>query len=162
MRVQEYMTSNLLHINLDKCCFMYFPPRNKFLKTQVYDKNTRNDRNKKSPTQKKKNTVKPNIANSGISLFINQNPIKETVEARFLGVIFDPLLNWNTHITELNKKLQVSFAILKRITPYIPDKNYKNLYHTLFEPHLGYCISVWGSARRKLIEPLFTLQKSDP
>ena len=45
------------------------------------------------------------------------------------------------------------------MTPYIPHKNYKNLYHTLFESHLGYCISVWGGAKRKLIEPLFTLQK---
>ena len=30
--VQEYMYSNLLHINLDKCCFMYFPPTLKHLK----------------------------------------------------------------------------------------------------------------------------------
>ena len=59
MRVQEYMTSNLLHIYLDKCCFMYFPPRNKFLKTQVYDKNTRNDRNKKSKTKKRKIQLNP-------------------------------------------------------------------------------------------------------
>ena len=47
-KVEEYMTSNLLHINLDKCCFMYFPPKNKFL-TQGCDKNMLNNRkNKKS------------------------------------------------------------------------------------------------------------------
>ena len=112
----------------------------------------------KSNSQKNK-TRKRTVAISCISLFIDQNPVKESTEARFLGVIFDPLLNWSAHIAELNKKLRVSIAILKRITPYIPDKNYKNLYHTLFESHLGYCISVWGGAKRKLIEPLFTLQK---
>ena len=39
-KVEEYMTFNLLHINLDKCYFMYFPvpPKSKFL-TEGYDKN---------------------------------------------------------------------------------------------------------------------------
>ena len=29
--VKNYMTSNLLHINLDKSCFMHFPHKNKNL-----------------------------------------------------------------------------------------------------------------------------------
>ena len=41
MSVQEYMYSNLLHINLDKCCFVYFPPTLKHLKgTGVCPSNT--------------------------------------------------------------------------------------------------------------------------
>ena len=59
--------------------------------------------------------------------------------------------------TTLNK---VSFAKIKPICPYIPAENYKNIYHTLFESHLSYCISVWGGARKKLIEKVFVLQKS--
>ena len=38
-RINEYMFSNLLHINLDKSCFMYFPPKRKFLKNRHADKN---------------------------------------------------------------------------------------------------------------------------
>ena len=38
-RVQEYMYSNLLHINLDKSSFMYFPPSRKYLKTDTSRKN---------------------------------------------------------------------------------------------------------------------------
>ena len=30
--INEYMLFNLLHINLDKSCFMYFHPKRKFLK----------------------------------------------------------------------------------------------------------------------------------
>ena len=74
--------------------------------------------------------------------------------------MLDPLLNWNAHIQHLTKKLKVSFAIIKRICSYIPAENYKNIYHTLFESHLSYCISVWGGARKKLIEKVFVLQKS--
>ena len=31
-QINEYIFSNLLHINLDKSCFMYFPPKRRFLK----------------------------------------------------------------------------------------------------------------------------------
>ena len=33
------------------------------------------------------------------------------------------------------------------------------MYHTLFESHLTYCISVWGGAAKSYIEKLFILQK---
>ena len=74
-----------------------------------------------------------------------------------LSECLDPLLDWKAHIQHLAKKLKVSFATLKRITPYIPRINYKSIYHTLFESHLAYCISVWGGARKKLMEKVFTL-----
>ena len=74
--------------------------------------------------------------------------------------MLDPLLSWKAQIQHLTKKLKVLFAIIKRICPYIPSQNYKSIYHTLFESHLPYCISVWGGAKRKLIEKIFVLQKS--
>ena len=41
-RVQEYMYSNLLHINLDKSSFMYFPPSCKYSKTDTSRKKSQN------------------------------------------------------------------------------------------------------------------------
>ena len=95
----------------------------------------------------------------GMNVLIDNVPVKEVTEVRFLGVVLDPLLDWKAHIQHLAKKLKVSFATLKRITPYIPRINYKSIYHTLFESHLAYCISVWGGTKKKLIEKIFTLQK---
>ena len=97
---------------------------------------------------------------TGINISINNISVKEATEVRFLGVMLDPLLSWKAHIQHLTKKLKVSFAIIKRICPYIPSQNYKSIYQTLFESHLSYCISVWGGAKRKLIEKIFVLQKS--
>ena len=93
----------------------------------------------------------------GIKIFL---ALKEVTETRFLGIIFDPTLDWNAHIKSLLKKLKTSFAIIKRISSYIPPENHKNIYHTLFESHLSYCISVWGGTKKKLIDRIFTLQKS--
>ena len=57
------------------------------------------------------------------------------------------------------KKLRTSFAIIKRISSYIPTANYKSIYHTLFESYLSYCISTWGRARKKLVDQVFIRQK---
>ena len=94
-----------------------------------------------------------------IKLFIGRNQIKEVTDTKFLGIQFDPMLNWSTHIETLRKKLITCFAVIKRISAYIPIINYKNTYHTLFESHLSYCISVWGGAKKSLINKLFTVQK---
>ena len=69
------------------------------------------------------------------------------------------LLNWNAHIKHLKSKLKTSFAIIKRISPYVTSNNHKQIYHTLFESHLTYCIPTWGGAKKTLIDQIFTLQK---
>ena len=48
---------------------------------------------------------------------------------------------------------------LCRIRRCVPKKLYKDLYHTLFESHLGYGISVWGGVSNNKLEPIFITQK---
>ena len=69
------------------------------------------------------------------------------------------MLNWSTHIQALRKKLISCFAVIKCISTFIPRENYKDIYHTLFESHLSYCISVRGGANKSLMNKLFTVQK---
>ena len=148
-RINEYMFSNLLHINLDKSCFIYFPPKRKFLKNRHADKRCRSARNTSIEAVEKTNAT----------IYLGENIVKEVTEVRFLGVIFDPLLQWSAHIQYLKKRLRTSFAIMKRISSYIPTANHKSIYHTLFESHLSYCISTWGGAKKKLVDQVFVTQK---
>ena len=99
------------------------------------------------------------IEKTGIIISIGKTALKEVTETKFLGIIFNPILNWNAHIKHLKSKLETSFAIIKRISPYVTSNNYKQVYHTLFESHLTYCIPTWGGAKKKLIDQIFTLQK---
>ena len=151
LRIQGYMYANLLHINIDKSCCMYFPPNRKYI-------NFSNAKPKKN--KGKGSTSDPAIEKMGIEIYLGSASLKEVTETRFLGVIFDPTLDWNAHIKSLLKKLKTSFAIIKRISSYIPPENHKDIYHTLFESHLSYCISVRGGTKKKLIDRIFTLQKS--
>ena len=123
--IRSYMKSNLLHINLDKSYYMHFPP-----KAKAYTGLTEHS-----------------ILDT--SIYIGQVKIKEVKEIKFLGVTIDNKLSWDTHITYLAKKLRAMVAVINRISSYIQPKNYKTLYHTLFESHLSYCISVWEGVSDK-------------
>ena len=64
-----------------------------------------------------------------------------------------------TYINYLNKKLACSAGMLNHIKDNIPTHLHKTLYHTLFESHLAYGISVWGGISHNKLLPLFKTQK---
>ena len=129
--VTGYTLANKLHINLDKTCFMYFHPKN-------YKVN--------------ENAERPAIV-------LNGTEIKEVSETKFLGVTIDDKLSWEPHISALTKKLKCCTGQLNRIINHIPKELYKNLYHTLYESHSGYGITVWGGISSVKLRPLFIAQK---
>ena len=49
--------------------------------------------------------------------------------------------------------------ILNTIKDNIPDDLHKSLYHTLFESHLTYGITVWGGVTNNKLLTLFKLQE---
>jgi hypothetical protein len=128
--VSNYMKANKLHINRTKCCYMYFNP------------------NKKHASY-----------NEELTLTINNNDIELVHEAKFLGVIIDDKLSWTPHIQNLTKKLKCHIGCINRIKNNIPSGLHKQLYHTLFESHLTYGITVWGGGTYSKLEPLLNMQK---
>ena len=114
--LNKYMILNRLHINMSKCCYIHFKPK------------------ASTPVQ------------AELQLSIEDIPINRTSTAKFLGVIIDEQLSWEPHITALKRKLNYASATLCRIRDSIPSELHTDLYHTLFESHLSYCISVWGDA----------------
>ena len=124
--VYQYMKSNLLHINIKKCCYIHFSPA----------------RNKKAE-----------IDQADLVLTLNNVVIKRTKEAKFLGVIIDDKLNWNAHLKALNCKLKCEIGKLCRIRRFVPKKLHKDLYHTLFASHLGFGIPVWDGVSQNKLHP---------
>ena len=109
--VYTYMKANELHINMSKCCYMHFRP------------------NKRLPRDDE-------VSNR--TLQIMGVPIKHVKSTRFLGIIIDEKLSWQPHIIDnLTQKLNCQVGILNRIKGFIPQRFYKDLYHTLFESHLS-------------------------
>ena len=93
------------------------------------------------------------------NLHINGIPIKQVTETKFLGVIIDDKLSWLPHIEQLAKKLQSICGRIYRIKSCLPEHLYKQIYHTLFESHLSFGITVWGGVSLNALLPLFRAQK---
>ena len=127
--VREYMVLNKLHINMTKCCYIHFKPK----------------------------SLPP--ADTALQLKIEDFPIKKVDSTKFLGVVIDEKMSWEPHVTALRRKLSYASATLYRIRDSVPDVLHRDLYHTLFESHLTYCISVWGGANKGVMAKAWTAQK---
>ena len=92
-------------------------------------------------------------------LMLNGIKINQVTEAKFLGVTIDDKLSWAPHIKNLNTKLRSCCGRIYTISQLIPENLYKQIYHTLFESHLSYGISVWGGVGANKLNPLFLAQK---
>ena len=132
--VHLYMKCNLLHINIKKCCYIHFKPSRSKMEPD--------------PAEEEENI-----------LTLNNTVIKRVSEVKFLGVIIDDQLKWDAHVRALNSKLKCEIGKLCRIRKVVPQDQFKELYHTLFESHLGFGISVWGGISSNKLEPLFVTQK---
>ena len=144
--VSNYMRLNLLHINIKKCCYMYFAPGRKKKK-------------KKKSKKAKETTDLTKNESDEFYVTIDDKVIKQVTEAKFLGVTIDDQLNWQPHIDQLNRKLKSCCGRLYRLASFLPPALYSEIYHTLFESHLAYGISVWGGVSNATLEPLFVTQK---
>ena len=129
--ITKYTLANKLHINAKKSCYIEF-----------------RSRDNKSPS------TEPDLC-----LQISGIPLHRVSDTKFLGVTIDENLNFDAHRARLVKKLATKSGILCAIRDTIPEDLYKNLYHTLFESHLAYGISVWGGTSNNKLNPIFKIQK---
>ena len=138
-KVNNYMTLNLLHINLDKSVYMHFRP--------CYNAGERLTCARTKP-----------YGSEGI-IRIAEYKLKKVDKVRLLGITIDDKLNWESHIENLVKKLNLTITMLKRITKFIPKTEYRKLYNALFKSHLSYCISSWGGVSESKLRSVFSAQK---
>ena len=124
------MHANKLHLNMKKSCLTHFKP--------------------KDPSFKK-NLDQPEVP----PIKINDFEIKEVDNTKFLGVTIDNEYSWIPRLTTLAKKLRCCTWAAK----HLPASLHKNLYHTLFESHLSYGITVWGGISISKLKSVFTAQK---
>ena len=131
--VQNYTLANKLHVNAKKSCFIEFHKPRK----------------------------KPGPQSLAIynRLYLNGIPLHKVCDTKFFGVTIDEGLTFNTHREKLIRKLSSCSGMLCRIRDNIPSSIHKTLYHSLFESHLSYGITVWGGTSNNKLNPLFIAQK---
>ena len=76
-----------------------------------------------------------------------------------LGEYIDHKLTWKEHISSVCPKVAKSTAIINRIKHIVNKDSLSFLYTSLIEPHLTYCVEVWGNAYKSNLHPLYVKQK---
>jgi hypothetical protein len=79
---------------------------------------------------------------------------------KYLGVFFDPQLNFNHHIDYVSKKISQALFTLRSVQHFLPENALKTLYFSIIHCHFIYAIEIWGCALQSALNNLFVKQKS--
>ena len=129
-KVSRWMATNRLTLNADKTFYML-----------IHQK-----RNKE-------------VAIQNLQIKLNNQPIKRVENVKYLGVILDQKLSWDTHIGNVVKKMSKCMWAICKLRHYTNISTLKLTYYALAYPHMQYCISLFGGAAKTHLDPLVKLQK---
>ncbi len=90
----------------------------------------------------RKKSVPPHID----SIKIGNSVIMEEQNVKFLGVVVDRHLTWQSHIQNLTDKMNKQCGILYLTRSCFPTEVLKQLYYSLVYPYLSYCHTIWATA----------------
>ena len=92
-------------------------------------------------------------------LKINDIVIEMTENTKFLGVLIDQHLNFQSHIAYIKGKISRTLGILYKAKKLFDHTILLMLYNSFINPLFAYCICVWGNAPESYLDPLIKLQK---
>ena len=93
------------------------------------------------------------------SISIDNLNIELVDKVKFLGIFLGSSLSWREHVSQISLTISRNIGIISKLRYKLPADALLILYNTLILPHLMYCIIVWGSAGKNLMDRLFKLQK---
>jgi hypothetical protein len=76
---------------------------------------------------------------------------------KFLGLTIQYDLEWNKHIEEICKKLNLAIFMIRNIKPLVSIDTMKIIYHAYFHSIMAYGIMFWGNSTH--VGRVFKLQK---
>ena len=111
-RVQGWMQSNRLQLNVSKSALMLIGSRQK-------------------------------VKGHGVSILIGDRILPQVKSTKYLGVVIDQHLTWQSHIEYILKKIRTKIYGLHRLKP-IPASLLATLYCGYILPIFDYCDTVWN------------------
>jgi len=85
--------------------------------------------------------------------------IEKVNVSKFLGIYVNEKLNWKDQIEHTRTKLAKTLGIMHRTRYLFDEPTRKNLYNTLFLPHLNYCSEIWGNTSKTNLQNIVLQQK---
>ena len=84
----------------------------------------------------------------------------QTPTIKYLGVFFDPSLNFKFQIQNISKKISRALFSLRCVKNFLPAPALKSLYYALVHCHLIYACEIWSCTFKSNLLPLVKKQKA--
>ena len=96
---------------------------------------------------------------NGIQINFDDISLVQCTNCKYLGVLIDNNLTWKYHVRKVCNKISPVIGILTKIRHLMPFSILRQVYFTLINCHVNYCIEAWGTAYSSTLHPLIVLQK---
>ena len=80
-------------------------------------------------------------------------------EAQFLGITIDSNLTWDKHCNNVANKISRNSGVLNWVKKILPTSSLKILYSSFIQPHIQYCLPVWGGCNGQNKKRIVAIQK---
>jgi len=99
------------------------------------------------------------INDSQLFLTINNVKLEIVEETKYLGLLIDSNLSWDSHIQSINTKINKQIGILYRIKNILPKRVRLTYYYANINSHLIYALPIWGANYDTKLKLLVLAQK---
>ena len=82
--------------------------------------------------------------NKKLNFRLSGQKIKLSKSVKYLGLILDEYLTWESHINFLKAKLSRSVGMLAKIRHYVPQETLKTIFFAIFNSHISYGAQIWS------------------
>lgn len=100
-----------------------------------------------------------NFSNKRTTQNFTINNVKQTEVTKYLGVIIDEKLKWESHIQYTLQKLRKTIYKFVQLRNIANPKLLKTVYYALVQSQLQYGITAWGGAFQNTIDKLNVIQR---
>lgn len=95
--------------------------------------------------------------NLEIKISDNSNPLSNSKNVKFLGIILDDCLSWKPHCEQLIAKLNSICYLIRSLKPILLKDQLLSIYHAQVGSRLRYGVCFWGNST--LSSEVFIVQK---
>ena len=94
----------------------------------------------------------------GLKLYINGESLERVTCFKYLGLWFDPSLNWKKHVDCISKKISQCIGVKSRIRPFISTTTANTFFKTMIAPIIDYGDIVWSKGPQSNLKRIQKLQ----
>ena len=143
-KICEFFRTNRLVLHPDKTKFIIFSRSTFNQDIRIVCNNNNDDQN----------------LSKNISIISRVQATDGVPAIKFLGVLFDPDLNFKFHISSIRKKLSKALYSLRTVKNVLNRRSLLLIYNSIFHCHLLYAIHIWSCSNAGPLNDLFKLQKT--